>query len=100
MIGPFHPLTSFLAVAVPLKIAEYRDRSGGRPSQHDRDRVAATASEISGKGDRLIHAAPGEGGTAELFNRVADALAILAFQPGGVTFMGVQYEVKPLELAR
>jgi hypothetical protein len=92
----FHPLQSFLALAVPLKIAEYHERRGGQPSCHDRQRVAwATAAELGGKGDHLLFAAPNEGDTAELFNRIVDALAVLAFQPGGVTFLGTHYEVQP-----
>lgn len=50
--------------------------------------------ELASNGDNLLYASRPTGKTAKLFNRVARALAVLGFQPGGVNFLGCKWESK------
>lgn len=76
-------LETSLAVAVPLWIADFQ----ARPEILDRVREIASdmATIIASQGDvRLFGGKKGEAG--KVFNALAQALAMGAFQPGGVTF--------------
>lgn len=72
----------FLSAAVPMQIAQIRAR-GGLDASDDAE-TDKIASEIANQGDALLYR--GKSGEARyLVTRLAKALAILAFQPGGVT---------------
>jgi len=78
-------LTICLQAAVPLHIAQLR-------SLPDALAVAAAgrfAEQLGSHGDDLMF-----GGThcADTFNTLAAALAVLAFQPGGVDFAGLHFQ--------
>lgn len=60
-------------------------------------RNLAYAHYLGAHGDDLLYRSKKKGETAKVFNLVAEMLAGLAFQPGGVTFAGAHYEVKPKE---
>lgn len=47
---------------------------------------------IAEHGDNILYRAKRRGDTAAAFNALAEAIAILAFAPGGVTFLGEHYE--------
>jgi hypothetical protein len=85
-----HPLPLALEGAVPVWIAEIKDRGG--PDDTDYERVRAFAPVLAERGDRLLHGSRVPGETADLFNRLADALAVLAFLPGGVRAFGRHWE--------
>lgn len=90
--GPGAALSIALSVAVPLRIAEYQ--KGGGPGDADRDRVREFAIVLGEKGDVLQYGGkPGE--AADLFNRLADGLAVLSFQPGGVKAFGEHWQGYP-----
>lgn len=78
-----------LSAAVPLRIAEYE--AAGGPSDSDRERARSASRLIAEKGDVLQYGGR-KGEAAELFNVLADALAVLAFCPGGVEFCGTRYQ--------
>lgn len=84
-----------LSAAVPLKIAEYQRRGG--PDEEDFIRTREYADVLGGKGDTLQYTGK-KGDATRLFNGLADALAVMAFCPGGVKFAGARYQAheKPL----
>lgn len=78
-----------LATAVPLHIAELRGRS-----TEDLLRIAQeSATEVASHGDVVLYRSKKKGATASAFNALARGLAVLAFAPGGVTFMEMHWEV-------
>lgn len=79
-----------LSAAVPLRIRAYQEQGG--PQESDRERVRSFARVLGEKGDVLQYGSKKSGEAAELFNRLSDALAVLAFQPGGVVFAGERWE--------
>ena len=87
-------LKTCLIPAVGLRTLEILQRGG--PSDLDWERVARTADIIGSQGDALLFRTPASKhslGTAEVFNRLADAIAVMAFAPGGVRFLGEHFEV-------
>lgn len=97
-------LVTCLGVAVPLRIHELRQMSGV-----ERDRVVRMWAEQGGQelacsGDNILFRTPYQAktnqwaevpGTARLFNVLAKALAAAAYTPGGITYAGLHWEVKP-----
>jgi hypothetical protein len=81
-------LTGTLAVAVPLWIERYRHVD---PEDAQR-RSQVCLDVIASRGDQILYRSEKKGGTAVAFNHLAEALAILAFSPGGVTFAGQHWE--------
>jgi hypothetical protein len=86
-----HPLPDAPAAAVPLRIAEYKARGG--PAAADIGRAREFGRVLGEKGDALLFRGK-RGEPAELFNRLADAVAVMAFCPGGVKVFGELFEVK------
>lgn len=84
-----HPLAEALHAAVPLIIMELQRTDG--PEEWRFDAVRAYSDKIAGGGE-LLYPGNKKGETAELFNRFAECLAILAFVPGGVRFAGYRFE--------
>lgn len=80
-----------LLCAVPLWIGRVRRW----PIERRVERARAAAQIIAEKGDVLMFRAGKKGESAEAFNRLAESLACLSFNPGGVTFLGVHFEEKP-----
>lgn len=74
-----------LDAAVPLWIEKLREV----PVASRIERARGLADIIASKGDVLQF---GGKGCAEAFNALAESLACLAFQPGGVRFMGRHWE--------
>jgi hypothetical protein len=76
-----------LEVAVALRIDEIRGWTVEERVRAARECAGAVASH----GDDLQY---GGKHTAEAFNKLALGLACLAYQPGGVTFMGAHWQVE------
>lgn len=76
-----------LSAAVPFWIIKLKDQT----AEYRQQRANACCSEIAHHGDRILYATEG---TAEAFNRLAEGIACLAFQPGGVTAFGRHWEAK------
>jgi hypothetical protein len=89
---PVEPLRLALQVAVPIWIRELKRLPA--PGQLDAVRMAwakNAADAIAHEGDTLMfQSRPGR--SAETFNQLAKGLAAGAFQPGGITFAGMQFE--------
>jgi hypothetical protein len=80
-----------LRLAVPMHIEEIRGWS-----VEERVRVARLCvDEIGSHGDILQYGSKKRGEAAEVYNALARALAIGAYQPGGIDFAGQHWEVDP-----
>lgn len=80
-------LEATLSLAVPLWIHRVREWS----VEHRLERARACAQIVAEKGDVLQYGGK-KGEAADAFNRLAEGLAIAAFQPGGVKFRGMHWE--------
>lgn len=82
-------LTVTLEIAVLLQILELK--SIGYISDATLNDALLTSELIASEGDTLLYGGdPGQ--AAFLFNKVARAIAILSFQPGGFAAMGMKFE--------
>jgi hypothetical protein len=103
------PLAIALSAAVPLHIFELEARGG--PTPDDLERTRGFADVLAEKGDILQFTSPrrkaGKGkkaggetdrdrmGTADVFNGLARAIAVMAYCPGGVKAFGSHWKAGP-----
>ena len=86
---PNHELLKIsLSAAVPLWILKLKRMPWAQVIEQ-RERSAQMIAE---HGDNILYRAKKKGETAAAFNALAEALAMLAFCPGGVTFAGLHFE--------
>jgi hypothetical protein len=83
-------LPLFLQATVPVLIAELAEAGGA--VEADLARVRGYASDFGTDADALLFRR--EGKTGEMASKLVDALAVLAFQPGGVEFAGLHFEAQ------
>jgi len=83
-------LKSALEAAVPLWILKWKDKTFAERTA----RAGECGDIIAEHGDIIMFKGKKKGETANAFNALAEALAILSFQPGGVKFMGLHFETK------
>jgi hypothetical protein len=76
-----------LTIAVPMWIERIRDL----PTEQRIARARACAQVVAEHGDNVLYRSKRRGETAAAFNALAEALACLAYQPGGVQFAGQQF---------
>ncbi|GHO72017.1 hypothetical protein KSC_109090 [Ktedonobacter sp. SOSP1-52] len=69
-----------LSAAIPLRVLALYERQG--PDEGDLEAARQAGTLLASKGDRLLFRSEVRGETADLFNRVALALAVLSFAPG------------------
>jgi hypothetical protein len=79
-----------------LHILELK-RHGG-PSDEDISSCRDFAQELGEKGDILLFKGSKPGESAEMFNKLARAIAILSFCPGGVCVFGHRYDAQEFPL--
>jgi hypothetical protein len=79
-----------LSAAVPLRIAELQRRGG--PTDMDFERIKSVSLLLCEKGDILQFSGGKKGEVASIFNQLADALSVMAFVPGGVSFDGQHFQ--------
>ncbi|MFN6560024.1 MAG: BC1872 family protein [Nostoc sp. ChiSLP01] len=79
-----------LETAVMLRIMEIRQM--GYIPDYLYEEARKTGDLIANCGDRLLFRSTKLGETAQLFNQAALAIAVLAFQPGGVEIFGFKFE--------
>ena len=80
-------LGTALSVAVPLRIDEWK-RKGG-PAQADFEEIQDNCLEkLMERGDILLYGGGNKGECANIFNQVANAIAIMSFLPGGIKIFG------------
>ena len=88
---PEEVLYHFLALAVPARIEALQRQEGG-VSAEDFTRVTGYTDALGVDGDALICARKGK--TGEMAAKLIDALAVMAFVPGGVTFGNLHFEAE------
>lgn len=88
-----------LQCAVPLRIMRIKQRGG--PTSADFEGVAKISQQLGERGDVLLFGGGKEGEVADLFNGLAETIALLAFSPGGVHLFGQHWEARrPLKRAK
>lgn len=92
-----HPLPAALAMAVPLQISQLAARGG--PTDTEWAFARQWADTLAEKGDVLLYGEK-KGETAKLFAEFANAVAVLAFAPGGITIFGQHFEYKEKTMER
>jgi len=85
-------LPEMMRAAVFLKIESLKEKGG--PTKEDIEKAQKTSGMLGERGDVLMHGGGKKGECAELFNRTAHAIAVLAFVPGGVDLFGTHFEAK------
>lgn len=83
---------SCLAVSVPLRILEMKEKGG--PDEEDLRKAAEFNDTDKFHHEYLMFRSPREGETAAVFNRLAHVIACLAFAPGGVNTFGTHWDAK------
>lgn len=81
-----------IGVAVPLLIADLK-RIGG-PTEYNMEQVRSYSHILGAEGDTILYKSNKKGQTARNTNILCEALAVLSFCPGGVTFAGLHFEEK------
>ena len=90
-------LGTTLQLAVPLWVEKIKSEQWSFEKR--RERAEICAYEVAAKGDVLqFGGRKGEAGQA--FNMLAEGLALLAMNPGGITFMGIHWESVELASGR
>jgi hypothetical protein len=90
-------LAEHVLALAPLRIAEYAASPAGRPTDADLERARGYVDRLARGADALLYRStdPSEvrkkGTPAEMANMVVDAVAVLAFQPGGVRIFGQRF---------
>lgn len=79
-----------LEIAVSIRIAEIK-QMGYIPSDWQFN-AQSLVDDICHKGDQLLYGSQDKGETAAIFNQLARAIAVLAFQPGGINIFGFKAE--------
>jgi hypothetical protein len=77
---------------VPLAIHDLHKVGG--PTDWHLEHARKLAWDIAECGDILIYKSDKKGETANMMNKLVEGLTILVFQPGGITFLGVHFEVE------
>lgn len=87
-------LPTALSAAVPLWVFAISERGG--PTPEDWARLPQLGRLIAEQGDLLLSRSTREGETAERFNTVAEALALLSFVAEGSSFGDQQFDALPI----
>lgn len=83
-------LVETLAVAVPRVLRQIQAQGG--PTAWDMSQAREIGALLGAHGDVLLFGSPTQGEAAQLFTRLAHAVAVLAWMPGGVTILGHHWE--------
>ncbi|MCC6454476.1 MAG: hypothetical protein IT328_05995 [Caldilineaceae bacterium] len=86
-----HPLPVALAMAVPIQINELAARGG--PSDTEWELARQWADTLAERGDVLLYGGK-KGEAATLFGEFANAVAVLAFAPGGIRIFGQHFDAQ------
>jgi hypothetical protein len=83
-------LQASLGAAVPLWIEQWR----GRSYEERAERVKELGGIVAHEGDNILFRSKKKGGTSRAFNALAESVAIMSFQPGGIKLFGLHFETK------
>jgi hypothetical protein len=89
-----HPLPAALDAAVPLYVERFRRLPPDELERAfaDHARLMELATLIGEHGDDLLFRSKKPGASADVFNRVAEGIALLSFCPGGIDLFGRHWE--------
>jgi hypothetical protein len=79
-----------MSAAVPLHIMQLQEKGG--PDAADMKKAQETSDMLGERGDVLLFGGGKTGEPADLFNRTAHTVAVLAFVPGGIDIFGQHFE--------
>jgi len=79
-----------MSAAVPLHIMQLQEKGG--PDATDLKKAQETSDMLGERGDVLLFGGGKTGEAADLFNRTAHTIAVLAFVPGGIDIFGQHFE--------
>lgn len=82
----------FLEPAVLLNIQELKQNGG--PTDEQIQSVGTLGEVLGARGDVLLFGSKKKGEVADLFNKLAKAIAIMSFLPGGISCFGFHFESK------
>lgn len=85
-----HPLPTALSAAVPLRAMRLCEHPLGLAGVFDKREMEALQDRIGEAGEAILYRVPGK--SADGFNALAEAIARLAFSPGGVRCFGLHFE--------
>lgn len=83
-------LMTMMQMAVPLHVLQLKEKGG--PTASDMAKAEESSGMLGERGDVLLFGGGKKGECADLFNRTAHAIAVLAFCPGGVDIFGQHFE--------
>ncbi|HLH10281.1 MAG TPA: hypothetical protein VKV77_00185 [Methylovirgula sp.] len=81
-----------LSAEVPLRIERFRAQGG--PDQNDLRRATKFAPILASSGEKFLLDSEEQSESADLLNRLAEAIAVLSFLPGGITAFGTTWIAK------
>jgi hypothetical protein len=82
-------MKTHLSAMVPFLIWELKAQGG--PTEQDYERVRDYATIFGAQGDQLLFQSKTRGQTADLMNKLVEAMAVMAFVPGGVKAFGLYF---------
>ena len=86
-------LKGMLGISVPLHIHSLEEKGG--PTDEDMKKAQEFSSVLGERGDILLFGGGKKGECAEMFNRAAFCIAVLAITcPGGISIFGLHFEAK------
>lgn len=91
-MGDYVTIAPAMSAAVLIRIQELKKNGG--PSSSDWEKMGEFGEVLAAKGDILLFGGGKKGEQADLFNRTAHAISVLAFVPGGITIFGEHWEAK------
>lgn len=83
-----------LSAAVPLRVLGLYERHG--PDEKDLEAARQVGTLLASKGDCLLFGSQVRGETADIFNQVAQALAVLSFTPGSIACFGQHFDAQAI----
>lgn len=89
--NPTFLLATWLEMAVPLEIARFELIGGPRDWHLVYEFIQKVGNELAEKGDILQYGGGKKGEVAGIVARLGTTIAMLAFQPGGITFLGTKW---------
>jgi hypothetical protein len=85
-------MRAFLSAAVPLRIMGMQENDSGGPTPEQIEACRFIAEDLGERGDLLLFGSPKKGESADLANKLAQSIAVLAFAPGGVDIFDMHFE--------
>lgn len=85
-------MSALLLISLEADVPLWIERHRATPEVERATRRQVCSAAVAAHGDILQFKSTKAGETADVFNRLAEGLALAAFAPGGVTFHGQHWE--------